>query len=190
MGLEWLAEHATTEVEAGGLRFRLRRISATEMAQARRPALLILSAEELAGQPDERPSPASPEEARARLLEQIAESQRKAKRLGDEDARRLREADAAVVCAMVTAIYLDGAWVPVTLTLDGEPDPAAGRMPLWCLPPGCEETLQLLCYGYQTGGQHGITVLREFLQGSVAAPSGGPDRAPVRGASVDHPAGP
>lgn len=188
MDLRSLIEAAETEVEAGGLRFRLRRISATDMALARRPALLILSAEELAGQADATAA-ATPEEARARLLAQISESQRKAKRLSDDEARRLREADAAVVCAMVSHVHLDGQWVPVTLTLDGDPDPAAGRLPLRCLPAGCEETLQLLCYGYQTGGQDGITVLREFLEGAVAAPSGGSGGAPVRGAALDAPAG-
>lgn len=180
MGLDSLIEAAQTEVEAGGLRFRLRRISATEMATARRPAMLILSAEELAGQPDAPPPPANREEARTRMVAQIAESQRRAKRLDPEDARRVRETDAAVVCAMVTAIHLDDQWVPVTLTIDGEPEPASGRMPLRCLPPGCEETLQLLCYAFHSGGQDGITVLREFLADPLGASAGGPDRAPVR----------
>lgn len=184
MPLDALVSEASTEVEAGGRRWRLRRTDATRMALARRPALVVLSAEELARQGEAPLPPTSPEDVRARMVEQIAEAQRVARRQTPEQARALQEADASLVCAMVVAVELEEGWVPLTLTLDGEPAPAEGRLPLWCLPAGAEETLRLLCYAYQTGGQDGITVLREFLSGSWGAARSGPDSEAVRGEAL------
>lgn len=190
-GLRQLQDESTCEIAAGGHGWRLRRISAVDMALFERPALLILPAAALA-RTDTRPPPKDDAELVARLEEFAGEQKRQAQMLGEADVRRLRETDAALICASVThyrALPGEGEWEPCQLHTGDEWDDATGLTPLSALTPGVQSEIGQLAYQFQIGGEAAVRLLGAFLDRAALALARGSSGEAVRREALDTPPG-
>lgn len=190
-GLRQLQAQSTIEVSAGGHGWRLRRISAVDMALFERPALLILPASALVPT-DTRPAPKDDEEIVTRIEEMAEQQKRLAQSLGDADVKRLRETDAALICASVThyrATPDEGEWEPCQLHTGEEWDDESGLTPLSALTPGVQSELGQLCYQFQIGGEAAVRLLSAFLDRAASALARRQGGAPVRDPALDAAAG-
>ena len=172
-----LIDQATTTVEAGGLWWRVRRISSLELLQAGLPALLIAPGGPTTETPAE-PPPES-EGAEQEGADEAAQLRAHIQRLRENPGlmAQTEELAAHVVAAGVTAARADGqTWQPLKVVLDHAQQSARlNKVHISSLPVGTVKVLYKRIMALSKGGVDGTT-LATFPGG--APPSGRPPRPP------------
>ena len=166
MGLiDTLKDLATDEVEAGGLTFRIRKVTTAELREVQHATLAMLPTDEILrmakakGQAGEDADP-TPEDQANRERE-YAEMMRRAK---PEDVRRTTQVQSGVVCAGTVAVRHPGTgeWEGVKLSIRKDSDDAAGILNVRDLPSGAEDALFAGIMSLSTGGGRASEWLASF----------------------------
>lgn len=163
---------AITEVEAGGMLWRMRKISSADLARVGHAALAM---GQMLGTTSSKDDANTDEDIASKVATQPVEQLQSMAALKD-----------AVVAAGMMAVGdpATGEWEDVEAVLDrDQSDPEAGKLWVGSLPSEVSDTLFTCCMDLSTDGGAALERLRSFRKATRNPTRGGSNRAKVRKAS-------
>ena len=183
--LKQIADTSTSEIEAGGFSWRVKKVASSDLARVGHASLVVAQAfqgeEAVSKAANRKPKSKgktngveAAEDDPAALLASVS----------PEVLENMASLKAAVVMAGTVAVGHEGEWEDVRLvsTIEEE-DPDAGLIAVASLPPDVDDAIFNEVMSLSTDGGLAMSRLAAFRGSTVAAPNTRPSRAKVRKAA-------